>query len=684
MKISLSWLKDYVDVDLPLRELLDRLTMIGLVCEEWEERGGDVILDLETYANRPDTLGHLGVAREVAAMLGRPLKEPVWPLVESARKTAELVDVQIPDEDLCPRYTGIVVQGVEIGPSPDWLRTRIEAMGLRPISNLVDATNYILFATGQPIHAFDLAKIAGGRIVVRRAKKGETIRTLEGKDVALAPEMLVIADEKRPVAIAGVIGGEETGVGGTTRDIFIESAYFDPVSIRKTRKALEIQTDASYRFERGADIGFAPQAARMAASLLSRFGGRASQDVVDVYPKPRKPKEIVLRAKRAADLLGVDVAEAFIEKTLADLGFALKAANKGAWRVVVPSFRVDIEGEADIIEEIARFFGYDKIPAVLPPFDVLDPVPSERDRLRRVAQQLFHYGFDEVVNQSFADPEKEAPFAGGRSPAAIRNPFSIHASILRTALLPGLLRNASHNRNRGAEGIHVFEMGNVYGWAEETCPAEDFTLGLLTTGPLAGPHWKDRPALTDAAHLKGAVEAALEAVRYTPLAFEMMDHPFFEAGSAVAAVYKGERIGVLGRVRAALLDPYEIKGPVYAAEIQLGALLAKKPFAFAYAPLPKYPAVVRDLSFLIGRDVAYQEIRSAVERAAAPDLESFDLVDRYDGPPIPEAMTSLAMRFVYRNPKATLQSEDADKSEGKILKALRTAFKIHLREGGHS
>ena len=275
MKISLDWIHDYVKVDLPLPELLDRLTMIGLVAESVEETGGDTILDVETYANRPDTLGHLGIAREIAAMLGVPLTEPCWPLTESGPPMSQLADVQVLDDGLCPRYCARVVRGLTVGPSSEWLRKRVEAMGLRPINNVVDASNYVLFATGQPIHAFDFGKLPGGKVVVRRAGRGERLLDLEGRTLELGPDMLVIADESRPVALAGVIGGEETGIGGSTRDVFIESATFDPVSIRLTAKKLGLATDASYRFERGADIDFAPKGALMMASLLTRLGGQA-------------------------------------------------------------------------------------------------------------------------------------------------------------------------------------------------------------------------------------------------------------------------------------------------------------------------------------------------------------------------------------------------------------------------
>jgi phenylalanyl-tRNA synthetase beta chain len=683
MKISLRWLKEYVDVEIPRDKLLARLTMIGLICEEWTETpDGDTVFDIETYANRPDTLGHIGMAREISAMTGYPLKERLHPVVELSSRTSDIVDVQVLDEDLCPRYTGYVVKGVAVGPSPEPLRKKIEAMGAKSINNVVDASNVVLFATGHPIHTFDLAKVSGGRVVVRRARKGETLRTLDGKDAVLSPDMLVIADDSRPIAVAGVIGGEASGITEATRDVFIESAVFDPASTRRTRKALEIQTDACYRFERGVDVGSAPEAAAMTASLLCSFGGRVSRELIDIYPKPRKPKEIVLRSKRTADLLGVAVPDAFIEKTLVDLGFNVKPSARGAWRVAVPSFRVDIEREADLIEEVARFYGYDKIPVFVPPLEVLEPIPSDRHRLARLSQRLFHFGFDEVVNASFADPEKEAVLATGFAPVVLRNPFSVHAAILRTTLLGGLVENLRHNQNHGTDGVSIFEIGKVFCRTESCDGVEDLALGLLSSGPLDAPRWNRPAAPADFHHLKGALESALETLRYTGLVFTPVRHASYEDGSAAEVAYKGERIGVLGRVRDEILRVYGASGPVFAAEISLGLLLAKQAGPFAYEPAPKVPAVVRDLSFFVGPGVIFQDIKTAIERAAVPHLESFDVIDRYDGPNNPPGQISLSMRFVYRNPQATLLAEEADRSEQKIIKALKTAFSIQLRKGG--
>ena len=684
MKISLDWIRDYVAVDVPRAELLERLTMIGLVADTVEERDGDAVLDLETYANRPDTLGHLGVAREIGAMLGVPLVEPDWPLVELPEATSEIADVQVAAEALCPRYCGLVVRGVPVGPSPEWLSRRVGAMGLRPINNVVDVSNYVLFATAQPIHTFDFGRIGGGRIVVRKAKRGETLVDLDGRTLELKPDMLVIADESRPVALAGVIGGQASGITESTRDVFIESAHFDPVSIRRTAKALGLSTDASYRFERGSDVSFAPEAARMAASLLCRLGGKATRGLIDRYPRPPKPVTVRLRPRRVAELLGVDVPEDFVAGLLGRLGFRTDLSHRGAWRVQVPTFRVDVAGEADLIEEIARFFGYDRIPSALTPVDTFPPaVDRRRDRRVRARETLLGQGFDEAINESFADPEREAAARSGRTPIGIQNPISVRHSVLRTTLLPGLLGNAAWNLNRGLEGVHLFELGHVYYWEDEDKHHEGCHLGLVSTGLVPGAGWAAPAAETDFYVLKGAVEALCEALRVEPVAFaETAGGPdYFEPGRALDVLYKGQAVGRLGALRRDLAASASIERTVYAAEIDLEALFGKTPRPFQFAPIPKLPAVVRDLSVLVDAGVAYAEVARVLGRLNQPLLEGFDLVDRFAGGSLPEGRVSLTVRFRYRHPQRTLVAEEVDRVEQEIVGQLRAALNIQLREG---
>jgi phenylalanyl-tRNA synthetase beta chain len=684
MKISLDWIRDYVAVDLSPKELVDRLTMIGLVPETVEEKAGDLVLDLETYANRPDTLGHLGIAREIGAMLGLPLLEKDWPVAELPEDTACLADVQITAEALCPRYCGLLVRGVPVGPSPDWLVRRLEAMGLRPINNVVDVSNYVLFATGQPIHTFDFGRIGGGRIVVRKAKRGETLVDLDGRTLELSSDMLVIADEARPVALAGVIGGQASGITASTRDVFIESANFDPLSIRKTAKKLGLSTDASYRFERGADIGFAPRAAVMAASLLTRMGGQASRGLLDRFPRPPKARTVRLRLRRVAELLGVAVPEDFVVDVLGRLGFRLESSHHGAWRVEVPTFRVDISREADLIEEIARFYGYDRIPSIVTPVDSFAPaVNRKRERLTRIREALFGQGFDEVINWSFADPEREAAAANGRTPVAIQNPISNRASVMRTTLLAGLLENAAWNLNRGLEGVHVFETGDVFHWIEDGKHCEELRLGLLSTGLLPGAGFGAAAAETDVHVVKGAVEAVFEALRFDPVAFRREDQPSFAPGQSLVVLAKGQPVGTVGLLRRDFAAAVSVERPVYAAEIDLASLFEKTPRPFQYQAVPKLPGAVRDLSFVLDASRPYGEVVQVLGRLNQPLLESFELVDRFAGKSLPEGKVSLTIRLRFRHPQRTLVADEVERVMQDILGQLKAGLDIQLREGSH-
>ncbi len=682
MKISLDWLREYLEGEIPAPQVIKTLERIGLMVEGREEKDGDIVLEVETYSNRPDTLGHLGMARELAAALGIGLKERGWPLSELSTRTADLVDVQIWDEDLCPRYCGAVVRGIKVGPSPAWLRKRIESMGLNSVNSVVDVTNYVLFSTSHPIHAFDLDKIGGAKVIIRRAKKGERLVCLDGTDLNLAPDMLVIADEAKPIALAGVIGGQASAVTEETKDVFIESAYFDPVSVRKTRKAAGLQTDASYRFERGADIAFPPRAALMAASLLTQFGGRVCKEPADVFPLPPKKKGIVLRQRRIAELLGVEVDKDSLLKTLRDLEFGIEPQQPGVWQVRVPTWRVDIDREADLVEEAARFYGYEKIPSVLPPLKIVDPIPDKiRERARQIRPLLFHYGFNEVINFSFSDAEKERLFSTGLEPIGIRNPISARTSLLRTTLLGGLLETAAWNRNRGLEVIQVFEIGKIY-YREEQAFRERLALGLLSTGLRDEPDWRRPGRAADFFHLKGECEALLEQLRYGPFSFEKAEHPFFEPGSCLALSFKEEKIGCLGHVAGRIQEAFDLKQPVWVAEIDLDLLFGKQPQPFSYQPVPKYPSIIRDVSLLVPREVAYQDILKAVEKLPLPILEEVRLIDRYSGESVPLDKVSLSFRFIYRHLQRTLLAEEVDRAELQILNHLQRGFGVQLREGG--
>jgi phenylalanyl-tRNA synthetase beta chain len=622
------------------------------------------------------------VARELGVALDLPLRELDWPLVELDEFSSDIIDIEIFDEDLCPRYCGVVVKGINVGPSPEWLARKIEAMGLSPINNVVDVSNYVLFATAQPIHIFDISKLAGGKIIVRKAKKGEPFRSLEGEDVPLSSDMLVIADEQKPVALAGVIGGENSAVTETTRDVLIECAHFDPVSVRKTGKKTGIQTDANYRFERGSDISFPPKAALMAASLLAEFGGKAAKGIVDVFPKPRKKKTVMLRQRRVSDLLGVDIKSNFIVETLTKLEFNLEKKQQGVWQVEVPYFRIDIEREADCVEEIARFYGYENIPSVFPPLTAMEPPPDPKNRqIQRSRQALLHYGFDEVVNYSFFDPESEEKFQCGRSAISIRNPISVKASLLRTTILEGLLENVAWNLNRGADGIHIFEVGNVYFWDDNSC-CEELSLGIASAGYLGMNSWREKRIRTNFFHLKGACETILSMLRYEHVVFLPGQHPSLEKDNSLSIQLKGEKVGSIGTVRRDICSFFSIKEPVLAAELDLNRIFQTQPRPFEYIPVIKYPKVVRDISFIADQKVSYQEIKQSLEELSLPHLERFELYDRFTGESIPQGKVSLSFRFLYHHPQRTLLADEVDGFQEKIIKTLSSKFGFQLREGG--
>ncbi|MFQ6082489.1 MAG: phenylalanine--tRNA ligase subunit beta [Candidatus Aminicenantia bacterium] len=680
MKVSLNWLKDYIDLDQSPDEIIAKLNLIGLMVEEKHQVDDDVILDLETYPNRPDTLGHIGIARELAACYQRPLKEKSWAINWLDEQIEDLIDIKIVEEQLCPRYIGLVVRDLKVGPSPEWLQKRLESLGVRSINNVVDVANYVLFLTAHPIHTFDLNKIEGKKVIIRKASLGEKIITLEGEQEILSSEMLVIADSKKPIAIAGVIGGEESGVTEETKDILIESAYFDPISIRKTSKVLGLSTEASYRFERGADVEFSPKAAQIAASLLSSFGGKVAKGMIDIYPQPRKKRTVIFRLKRTSEILGLSLDKGFIEKTFDQLGFKIKKSQSEIWQIEIPSYRVDIEREIDLIEEVARFYGYDKIPSTLPQLKITESILNpKRERIDQLRLKLISLGFDEVINYSFTDPKQKTLFNNNLSPITIRNPISMKASQMRTTLLGGLLENIVWNKNRGAEGVQIFEIGRIYFWENER-PKEQLFLSMVGAGLYQKKHWQIESQEIDFFLLKGAVEAIIDQLKYYPFSFEIEDHNYFELGYSLGLVVKGEKVGWLGLIKKEIRESYELKEKVFGAEINLELLIDKVLPPFRFKPISRFPQIKRDISFLVDKKVTYNQIEQEIAKIANPLLREFELYDRYFGSSIPPDKISMTLRFTYSHVGRTLLAEEVQVVHNQIVEHLKNKFKIKLRE----
>lgn len=680
MKFSHSWLKEYVAIAEPPRRLGERLTAAGIPLDGIEGSGDDAVYDFDILTNRPDCMNHLGLAREYAALIGAGLTRPAAPIPAGGRPTSEIASVAIEAPDLCARYAARSVTGARIGPSPDWLRRRLESIGQRPISNIVDVTNFVLWETGQPLHSFDLDRLEGRRIVVRRARAGEALRTLDGVEHRLAAEMLVIADTRRPVALAGIMGGEATAIGPTTRDILLESAWFDPVSVRRTARALGLRTDASHRFERGADPEAATAALDRAAALIAGMtGGLVGDPALDVHPRPVPRRVVRFRPQRARALLGGDLEEAVMLQALERREFVVQSRGASGWEVRAPSFRRDIEREADLIEEVARHRGYGAIPASLPLLPGAPEGRSREDRRARIARRALEAaGLSEAVNYSMAERVECALFTPDSEPPALENPLQSQAAHLRTSLLPGLLRNVAHNLNRGTGACHLYEIGKAFRRTKGR-PEERAMIAFVMAGRGLPAHWSTPRREVDLYDARGAFELAADRLGISRLTFSSDRIPFLEEGRALRVSRGDVALGHLGEVTPAVLQRYGIDRPVFAGEAGLEALCAVPSGERRYVPLPRFPAVRRDLAFIVDEGVRFEAIERTVRGAASLPIAEVQAFDRYRGPGVPEGCVSLAIQVVFQHPDRTLLAEEIQEAQEAIVAALRGELGARLR-----
>jgi len=627
----------------------------------------DVVFELELTPNRPDCMGVLGVAREVAALTGGEVRLPDTSIVEEGEPASGSAEVVVEDPEGCPRYSARVVRGVRVGRSPLWMRARLIMAGLRPISDVVDVTNYVLLELGHPLHAFDLGKLSGSRIVVRRARKGEILETLDGVERELDGEVLVIADAEKPVAIAGVMGGANSEVSSETESLLLESAYFDPVVVRRGAKKLGISTEASRRFERGMDVEATVVALDRTAKLVSELtGGKVAPGILDVRCAPPRRVRISFRPDRARRLLGVEVSDEEMARILRSLRFVVRE-GEGSMEVEVPSFRVDVYREVDLVEEVARIYGYDNIPENgqgIVPFEV--PRRPERLLASRTREILTGLGMQEVVTPSMVHPE----FG---SVKVINAPYE-GASAMRTHLVPCLLEVVSENLRRRVEEVRIFEIGRVFPGGD----VEEVHVG----GMLAGRRRRwDEAREFDFYDLKGILEAYLWEVSHgAEPRFRPTFHPSFEEGEASEVLLDGRPVGACGKVSEALLRRWDLKLEVYGFEVGLASLLPLWERRPQFRQLPRYPEVVRDLSFIVREEVPWEDVLRVVSEAD-PLVESVNLFDLYRGTPVPEGYKSLAFSVSLRAPDRTLSEEEANEIFSKIVRALSERVGAKLRDG---
>ena len=687
MKINYKWLQDFVtlgELGVTIEEIGCVLTDLGLNVEDIERADDNFILDIEVTTNRSDCLNHLGIAREIAAHYRIPFNSADVFFSDNKKKSTGLSSsIQIDNADLCPRYTGRVISNLKVEESPDWLKSRLESVGQRPINNIVDITNYVMLAIGQPLHAFDYEKLEDNRIVVRTFKSGESLNFLDGIPRQLNSSMLAICDAQCPVALAGIMGGQETEVSAETSTIFLESAYFDPGSIRRTAKYLGLTTEASFRFERGADPEMTDKALNYACHLLQEIsGGVLAGPILDEYPNPHPETSIVLRSERIDKLAGLSVDQEFITDILPRLEFSLSSnSRKGVWQVLVPSFRSDVKMEVDLIEEVARHYGYDKIESTYPATSGIGKFLSTRNHDRIITRKLEGLGFYEAFNYVFANPLKEEMFGNSSSMVKISNPLTEEDTHLRISLIPGLLRTLERNLNHGNQDVRLFEFGRVFvpGKVDLQEVQETSKLALVATGLFYQPFWDQLDEQFGFYHLKGVVESLLNGLDQQGT-FEAISNIDFLHANVSARVSVGDKLlGFIGEVSPEIQEAYRFRQSVFVAEFSLSPLYSQPLQEPQYSSFGRFPSVEQDLSFLVDNKLEYAKILDAVEELNISDLQGIKLIDLYQGPTLPQDKASLSIRLTFANSERTLIQDEVNQHTEIVFSVLQKKFSVEGR-----
>ena len=682
MKASINWLKEFVEFSLTPQEIAETLTMSGLEVEGMEETEHDTLLEVNVPPNRPDCLSINGIAREISAVLGLTLKQSHISVSESG--AVEGPAVEIKDAGLCMRYSARIIRGVSIAPSPQRISERLELHGIRAKNNVVDITNYVLLEMGHPLHAFDLDKLSGSGIVIRQAGSTDKFLTLDNDERTLSSEMLLICDKDKPVAIAGVMGGLDTEVAGDTVNILLESACFNPASVRRTSKALNLSTESSYRFERGADIEGLIKALDRAAHLIAEIAGGKISALADNYPAPFKAVQIPFKFSKINAVLGIEINPQRAEELLTRLGFKIKREGDGH-TVVPPCYRQDVRRDIDVIEEIARLYGYDKIPATRPAITMQSELPAMRNLLKTVTESLRESGYSEAINFSFLNPSALdklllSPDDARRNLIKIKNPLKSEDEALRTTLIPALLENVRLNLSRGEKSLRFFELSKVFLPSGQKLPAEPLRLSAVY---LKG---ADSLSLWHGKHdgfydLKGALEGLFAELGIQDYSFaaEGFCEPYLHPGKSCVVRAGKIDIGSIGALHPAAAQGFDISGEIYLFELDAEKLLLNIPAGVTFRQLPKYPYVERDIAIVVSNEIKSADVSAAILNAEPDMIESVRLFDIYTGAHIPEGKKSLAFAIRYRAGDRTLTDSEVDLIHSKILKQLADSFRAELR-----
>lgn len=639
----------------------------------------DTVLEVNVTPNRPDCLSHIGVSREISVITQNPLTIPENRIRLSGIKTESHIAVELIDPEACPRYTARVVQNVKIEPSPGWLKSRLESVGIRSINNVVDATNFVLMETGHPLHAFDYDLIRNQRIIVRKASKGEGFITLDDVERKLTPDDLLICDGERPVALAGIMGGLNSEVTEKTRNVLLESAYFDPRTIRKTAKRLGMSTEASHRFERGVDPNNTVFAIDRAAMILQDLsGGRVLDGIVDAYPIPITPWDIELRFPRIEEIVGQEIPR---ESVIAIMtGLELNTRDEDPIRVTIPTFRPDLRQEIDLIEELLRHYGFDNIePSHHTTIALHQPRNSRQFFIENLRDCMTGWGFLETYGNTLV-PSRHVTRTPESPPVVIQNPISPESGYLRTSLIPSLMDVIRWNCNRSTNRLRLFEIGKRFLKQDQSQPVEQWCMvAALTGGYRQRPFWGEKDEGVHFFHLKGIVEALLEKVHAAEWTIGKTDHPFLESETSHCIRYDDSILGFFGRMAASVCEDWDISDDVYMLEIDIDRFESVHQTGIQFKPISRFPSIRRDISVVADARQPVGSLKDTIRKVGGNVLNRVELFDLYRGDQVPEDKKSVAFSLIFSSSSRTLREEEVDPIINKIVKALESEHSAFLR-----
>ena len=684
MKASYSWLKDYVDVKIDPKKLAHLLTMAGISVTSCDKIEGDYIFEFEITSNRSDCLSIIGIAREVAAILGKKLKVPKDLKIGTAPifcgknyKKIGAVPIFVKDLELCPRYTARIIRNVEVSPSPDWLKEKLISVGLRPVNNIVDITNFVLFETGQPMHAFDLDKIKEG-ISVRRGIKGEKIITIDKVPRTCDEDTLVVAHTHGPIAIAGIMGGLETEVNRMTKNVLLESAFFNPISIRRTSRTLALSSESSYRFERRVSNEMILKASDRGARLIKSLAGGEIGALIDVGKKPPKSKPVDFDLEKSNKILGISLTKNKARNILKTLGFSIQD-KKRSMKVTVPEFRKDIKNAVDITEELARVYGYGKIPLTVPRIVGNIKIKDFTSILKeRTSQALTRLGLNEIITYSLINKDSVNGLSVNESETVnIKNPLSIDQEIMRPTMLPGMLGVISYNLNRKAKRLSLFENGKIYK-EKKNSYVEESVVSIALSG-VKEESWRIQSQEFNFFDIKGTFERLLMDLGITNIAFKSCAKKEFNKDAASTVEHQGEVIGCLGEVSRRICEKFDIEKRILYGELYTEKLIKRVKLDKKYIPLSRYPSIKRDISIIADKHIISSEITSIIKEVGKPLAKKASLISSYRGKQIPEGKQGLLYRVEFRSDERTLEDTEVDRLHSAIKQTLSEKLPLSFR-----